>query len=85
MKEFSVQEFGSTHVKSQTIDMRMRNVGLFGHWLEENNYGKHVEWHVKRRQKKRPARCVVACEREGVLCVPLEAAMIEYVLAMATG
>ena len=30
-------------------------------------------------------RCVIAVERDGTPRVPLEAAMMEYVLAMATG
>ena len=46
MKQFSVKEFGSTHVQGTSIDQRMRRVGLFGHWLERNGYGKHLEWHV---------------------------------------
>ena len=24
----------------------MQRVGLFGHWLQLNKYGKHVEWKV---------------------------------------
>ena len=46
MKEFSLAEFGSSHVQDYTIDLRMRRVGLFGHWLELNKYGKHVVWKV---------------------------------------
>ena len=49
--------------EARTIDQRMLNVGLFGYWLEQNNYGKYLEWQVKRRNKKRAERCVVGCER----------------------
>ena len=58
MKEFSVKEFGTTHVQGKSIDRRMANVGLFGYWREQNNYGKFVEWHVKQRKKKHAARMV---------------------------
>ena len=85
MQESSLKEFGSTHVQDKTIDGRMLHVGLFGHWLERNNYGKMLEWHVQKRKAKRPARCMVACERDGSPRIPSEAAMMEYVLAMATG
>ena len=46
MKQFSISEFGSSHVQDRTIDDRMCEVGLFGFWLKKNNYGKYVEWHV---------------------------------------
>ena len=46
MKEFSLAEFGCSHVQDRTLDLRMQRVGLFGHWLELNKYGKHVEWKV---------------------------------------
>ena len=46
MSCFSISEFGSSHVQDRTIDDRMREVGLFGFWLEKNNFGKYVEWHV---------------------------------------
>ena len=85
MKEFSIKEFGSTHVEGRTIDRRMRNVGLFGYWLEQNNFGKYLEWQVKKRKKKRSERCMIACERDGHVRVPSDAAMMEYVLSMATG
>ena len=37
MKQFSISEFGSSHVQDRTIDDRMCEVGLFGFWLEKNN------------------------------------------------
>ena len=46
MKEFSMAEFGCSHVQDRTLDLRMQRVGLFGHWLQLNKYGKHVEWKV---------------------------------------
>ena len=46
MKQFSISEFGSSHVQDRTIDDRMCEVGLFGYWLELNHYGKYVEWRV---------------------------------------
>ena len=46
MKEFGIKEFGSSHVKGETIECRMNYVGLFGHWLQRNKYGKYVEWRV---------------------------------------
>ena len=46
MKEFGILEFGASHVQETTIDMRMNYVGLFGHWLKLNKYGKHVEWQI---------------------------------------
>ena len=46
MKEFSLAEFGCSHVQDHTLDLRMQRVGLFGHWLQLNKYGKHVEWKV---------------------------------------
>ena len=46
MKEFSLAEFGCSHVQDRTLDLRMQRVGLFGHWLQLNKYGKHVEWKV---------------------------------------
>ena len=39
-------EFGCSHVQDRTLDARMQSVGLFGHWLQLNKYGKHVEWKV---------------------------------------
>ena len=42
MKEFSLAEFGCLHVQDRTLDLRMQRVGLFGHWLQLNKYGKHV-------------------------------------------
>ena len=33
MKEFGIKEFGSSHVKGETIATRMNYMGLFGHWL----------------------------------------------------
>ena len=44
MEEFSIRRFGSSHVQQRTIDKRMRDVGLFGFWLEQNSYGKYVQW-----------------------------------------
>ena len=32
IKQLSVKEFGSTHVQGESIDRRMRCVGLFGYW-----------------------------------------------------
>ena len=43
MKEFGILEFGASHVQETTIDMRMNYVGLFGHWLKLNKYGKYVK------------------------------------------
>ena len=85
MKQFSVKEFGSTHVQGKSIDARMRRVGLFGYWLEQNGYGKYVEWQMKSWKKKAKARVLVAYERDKTPRVPSEAAMMEYVLVMATG
>ena len=111
MKQFSISEFGSSHVQDRTIDDRMCEVGLFGFWLEKNNYGKYVEWHLTEGAwrgieptacgapysqlsheigtcvagARGKERCMVAVELDGTPRVPLEAAMMEYVLAMATG
>ena len=46
MKEFGILEFGSSHVKAETLDTRMNYVGLFGYWLELNKYGKLVELRI---------------------------------------
>ena len=46
MKDFSLAEFGCSHVQDRTLDVYMQSVGLFGYWLELNKYGKHVEWKV---------------------------------------
>ena len=46
MKEFSILDFGSSHVQDRTIDARMCHVGTFGYWLGLNNYGQYVEWRV---------------------------------------
>jgi len=46
MKELGILEFGAAHVKDETMETRMNYVGLFGHWLQRNNYGKLVEWRV---------------------------------------
>ena len=83
MKEFAVRDFGSSHVQSRTIDERMREVGLFNFWLEQNNYGKYCEWQVKDGARGKE-RCLVAVDRDGTPRVPPPAAMQEYVLAMAT-
>jgi len=110
MKEFSLSEFGSSHVQSRTLEARMGHVGLFGHWLEQNSYGKYMQWNVSdgahahvmlyrahvcvgagNMRSRRLAgeqgmeRCIVAVERDGTPRVPPEAAMMEYVLVMATG
>ena len=84
MKEFSISEFGSSHVQARTIDERMRCVGMFGYWAERNNYGKFVEWSVSHGERGME-RCVIAVDRDGSPRVPSEAALMEYVLAMATG
>ena len=65
MKQFSVKEFGSTHVQGGSIDRRMQRVGLFGYWLKKNKYGKYVEWHVKtRKEKGSQGRILVACDEK---------------------
>ena len=46
MKDFGILEFGSSHVKGETIEKRMNFIGLFGHWLQLNKYGKYVEWQI---------------------------------------
>ena len=46
MKELGIMEFCASHVQEATIDQRMNIVGLFGHWLERNKYGKYVEWQI---------------------------------------
>ena len=84
MKDFSISEFGSSHVQERTTDERMCNVALFGFWLERNKYGKFVEWRVSSGARG-SERCVIAVERDGTPRVPSEAAMMEYVLSMATG
>ena len=38
MKEFSLAEFGSSHVQARTLEDRMCEVGRFRFWLEKNNY-----------------------------------------------
>ena len=63
---------------------RLCNVGLFNDWLEQNNYGSFVNWQPGTSSHAR-GRCLVAVSRDGVLRVPSEAAMMEYVMVMATG
>ena len=46
MREFGILEFGSSHVKDETIATRMNYIGLFGYWLQLNKYGKLVEWRI---------------------------------------
>jgi len=84
MKDFSIAEFGSSHVQARTIDERMSHVALFGYWAERNKYGKFVEWSVSHGGRGME-RCLIAVERDGSPRVPSDAAMMEYVLAMATG
>lgn len=79
MSTFSIKEFGSTHVKDGTIDSRMGRVGVFGHWLELNMYGKYVVWHVKETAHGKE-RCMVALDRNGVPRVPSDAAMMVSVM-----
>ena len=38
-------------MQDRTLDLRMQRVGLFGHWLERNKYGKHVEWKVSNGER----------------------------------
>ena len=51
MKEFSLADFGCSHVQDCTLDKRMRRVGLFRYWLQLNKYGKHVEWNRRRARR----------------------------------
>ena len=46
MREFGILEFGSSHVKDETIATRMNYIGLFGYWLQLNKYGKLIEWRI---------------------------------------
>lgn len=84
MEEFSVKEFGSSHVQDRTLQKRKKNVGLFGDWLEQNNYGPFVKWELT-ADGEATNKCMLAVERDGKPRVPTQAAMMEYVLAMATG
>ena len=47
MKQLSVKEFGSTIVQGESIDRRMQRVGLFGYWLEKNEFGEYLQWQVR--------------------------------------
>ena len=81
MQGFSVREFGNTQIQGSTLDDHSSRLGLFGHWLQENMYGKHFEW-TAITTKDGPRRMVVAVKGQRLLG---EAAVMEYALVMATG
>ena len=76
MKQFSVKEFGNSHVEQRVIDARMGRVGQFGFWLELNHYGKYVEWQVTQGPRGK-ARCMVAVERDDTPRVVADVAVME--------
>ena len=76
MQQFSVKEFGMTHVEARVIDHRMGQVGTFGYWLELNHYGKYVEWQVTSGPQGM-ARCMIAVERDGTPRVVADVAVME--------
>jgi len=76
MKEFSVNEFGRSHLQDTTLDNAMSRVGIFGHWLERNKYGVYVEWQVKEGVAGK-SRCMVAVDCDGSPRVPSYVAMME--------
>ena len=84
MEQFSLKEFGATHVQGRAIHERMSRVGLFGEWMRRNNYGRYVEWRVTHGENGME-RCMVAVYRDGSPRVPPDTALREYVLAMGTG
>ena len=84
MKEFSLSSFGDTAMSQGRRDANMCRVGLFGHWMTLNNYGSYVVWDLSEGSTGRKERCLVAVEASGKEKIPPEAAMMEYVLAMAT-
>ena len=64
MKEFGIKEFGASHVKGETMNTRMKYVGLFGHWLQLNEYGQYVQWHM-RASKNMIRRTTCASKQRG--------------------
>ena len=76
MKQFSVKEFGNSHVEQRVIDARMGRVGQFGFWLHLNHYGKYVEWQVAEGPHGK-ARCMVAVERDDTPRVVADVAVME--------
>ena len=74
MEEFSLTSFGTSHVQDRTIDKRMCQVGLFGDWLQQNNFGAYVRWQLTEGARGKE-RCMVAVERDGSPRIPSEAAM----------
>ena len=85
MKFFSLKEFGTSHVQERTILARFGCVGLFGDWLEQNVYGAFVEWRIGSEPSAATSRVAVPVERDGAPRIPSEAAVMEYIMAMATG
>ena len=83
MMQLSLTGFSSSHVQDRTIKNRFADVGLFGDWLEQNNYGKYIDWKAGSDASK--PRVPFAIELNGAPRIPSKAALMEYVLAMATG
>ena len=73
-------DFAGSHVQARHWNMKVRNVGIFGDWLERNKYGKYVDW-----QPGESEHVLVPVDVDGTVRVPHDAAVVEYVLAMATG
>ena len=59
---------------------------LFGDWMEQHHFGKYyyVGWKLDETAGAK-GRCIIAVERDETPRVPPEAAMMEYILVMATG
>ena len=84
MQRFSLHSFGSSHVQHRTSDRRLSEVGTMGDWLEQSGYGAYVKWEVKHGAQGLE-RDVLVVEKDGLARIPSTAALMEYVLSMATG
>ena len=45
-EDFTAEDFAGDDegAEVRTLDIRDRQVGLFGDWLERSGYGKNIEW-----------------------------------------
>ena len=85
MKDFSLSALGDSGMSEGRRDANFSRVGLFGYWMERNNYGRYVEWKVSEGPSGRQERTLVpAVTESGKEKIPPEAAMMEYFLAMGT-
>jgi len=80
MMRFSLEEFGESHAQQRHALQRMRQVGLFGDFLERHNFGQYFKW-VQKKDKAEYA--VVAVDRDGEPRVVSPGAIMQYMLVQA--